>query len=222
VPIWIVLFLFSIKTISRNPDWKDNLALFGADINHAPNSAKIHYYYGNDLYQKAMSEKVPVLKQHYLSLSKAETMRSIEINPQFFHAHYNLSLIYQEEGNADSSIYYLRNVLRIEPKHNLTYGAMGIAFGKMKGEYDSAIYYLKTAVLMNDKDEGSFENLGIAYAMKNDLEHAIPILEKAIALQPKNARVLMNLGVAYDNKGDKQKAQSYFDRAFEIDPSLKK
>jgi hypothetical protein len=55
-PVFIVAVLFSIKTFSRNTEWKDNYTLLSHDVKSSPESARIRYAYGSALlFEKSAS-----------------------------------------------------------------------------------------------------------------------------------------------------------------------
>ncbi|MFQ5446922.1 MAG: protein O-mannosyl-transferase TMTC1-related protein, partial [Saprospiraceae bacterium] len=57
--LWIaaglILALYSLKTVTRNLDWKTSYSLYEADIATAPNSAKLNFHYGIEIVQKALT-----------------------------------------------------------------------------------------------------------------------------------------------------------------------
>ncbi|HRW20826.1 MAG TPA: hypothetical protein P5509_02525, partial [Bacteroidales bacterium] len=53
----IIVGAYSIKTIDRNTDWKNNLTLFGNDVKISKNSAKGNSSYASELYSLAEKEK---------------------------------------------------------------------------------------------------------------------------------------------------------------------
>lgn len=221
IPLALIVLGFSYKTVVRNRDWYDNYTLFGADVKNAPNSAKIHYYYGNNLLQRAMKEKDPQKKQAGFEEALKHTRIATVINPVFHHAHYNLGLTFQEMGQGDSAIAAYQRVLALQPTHINTQGALGSAYGKLKGDFDNAIRYLSKAVEYNPSDGNSFENLGIAYAMKRDFPSSLAAFEKAMKLKPNDAGSYMNLGITYQNMGDTVNANKYLEMAFKMNPELR-
>lgn len=52
----IILSLYSVKTFTRNYDWKDSFTLFRVDSHHSLNSAKIQTSVGGDLTKAAESD----------------------------------------------------------------------------------------------------------------------------------------------------------------------
>jgi len=62
--------LFAIKTISRNPAWKNSYTLYKTDIEYYPNGAKLHYHYGLELVKKGLDATNPREKQQWLDESQ--------------------------------------------------------------------------------------------------------------------------------------------------------
>lgn len=58
--IWIVLLaiitIYSVKTFSRNLDWRSEEALFSRDVKRSPRSCHMRYYWGNSLFTKATKQ----------------------------------------------------------------------------------------------------------------------------------------------------------------------
>lgn len=222
VPLLVILLLFSYGTFSRNPDWYNNETLFSADIHHAPNSGKVHYYYGNTMLKKALNEKEEQKKQQYLEIAKRETYRAAEIYPQFHHAWYNLGLIYEQQKNPDSALIVLKESLRLQPGYENAIATIGSIYGKLLGQVDSSVYYLTKAVTLNPQDGKAFGNLGIALAMQRDFTGSVEAFQKALKFNPDDAQMTLNLAITYEQMGDKENAKKYFERAFQLDPSLRR
>ena len=216
LPIGIILILCSFKTITRNKDWKDNLTLFEKDAKASPNSAKIHYYYGNTMLTQVLNDKTAANRNEFLIKSKGEFYKSISIYPKFHWCWYNLGLIYNEFGNADSAIYVLNKVLELQPQHINTQGLLGSVYGKLTNDYPKAISYLQKAVQYKPNDLGAQENLGIAYAMNKNFPEALATMQKVLQLNPNNSQTYNNIGSLYGNMGDTIKAKEYFAKAKQL------
>ncbi|MCC7301051.1 MAG: tetratricopeptide repeat protein [Bacteroidia bacterium] len=233
-PMLIILLLsvpLALKTFSRNPDWKNNLTLFAADIHHAPNSAKVHFYLGNSLYNAAMDNKgLPEYKEQLLA-SRGPLHRATQIHPGFHHAWNKLGTVYAELKMPDSAIVCLETALAAVPENiNLKSGekdkvlsmdrtgvdalaTLGSVYGEQKGDFTKAIYYLNESLRFNPNNFPALQNLGIAYAMKGDTPNAIAAFERAAALDPNNGQTYLNLGKLYGNSGDMKRANMYFEKA---------
>ncbi|MCP4438640.1 MAG: tetratricopeptide repeat protein [Aureispira sp.] len=219
----VVVGAFSFKTITRNPDWKNNATLFAQDVKAVPNSAKIHYYYANSLLQKYMAEpnlqdptKVALLQE-----AEKEFLRSHEINPQFHHATYNLGLVHVQFQNGQKALEWLNKTLAMQPQHILSHQLLGQVYGRFLQQPDKAIFHLKEAIEKGGANTPeNNQSLGIVYAMQNDFGNAEKYFLEAIRLGPNNPKIRVNLGVLYMNNNKPNKAKAAFDAAKQIDPNI--
>lgn len=196
----------------RNPAWKDNLSLFGTDVNNCPNSAKLRYYYGCSLLNPCMGINTPDCQGKVLE-AKKQMLKSVEINPKFHHAWYTLGLIYNELAMGDSAVICGKRVLELQPTHIFTQQLLGKAYGRYLQQYDLAIGHLQTALKYNPQNGSAYEDMGICYAMKNDVDLAISNFEKALQYSSDKKRLYANLAAAWQQKGDPVKAKQYMDLA---------
>ncbi|MBI2967922.1 MAG: tetratricopeptide repeat protein [Bacteroidetes bacterium] len=214
----IVPGIFSVLTIKRNPVWKSNFTLYSTDVNHAPNSARTHLYYGIELIGRHEKEKdVRMIRE-----AIEEIKRSAEICPSFHHAWYNLGIAYQSANAHDSAIAAFNRVLKLQPLHIKSHYCLGISYGKGKGDLDRAVYYFEKAWSFQYRDAEIFDNLGIAYAMKGETQKAIGIFNEGLKKFPSHASLYLNLATVYANNGDMKTAEPLFQKAYALDPALKK
>ena len=208
----------SYSTVKRNGAWKTNLALYETDVRTASNSARTHMYYGVELINEFGEQR----RDYMVNKAIAELTRSVEINPKFYHAWYNLGVAYQQKNDHDGAIACFNKVLEIQPLHIKAHYCLGISYGKGKGELNNAINYLEKAMSFNYDPVECYDNLGIAYAMKGEYDKAIAVFKEGIEKYPENAKLYMNMGITYANKNDIESAEQYYQKAFAIDPSLRK
>ena len=226
----IILAPYFYKTIDRNPDWKNNEALFTADVKTSTNSANAHYYYANTLFTSHMEDEPSPKRDSIFAEAKREFQTAMRINPYFHYCYYNIGLIWEKLGQPDSAIVYQLKTINLKPDNTMAQymakGALGLVYGKLKGDFEKAIPLLKEALANKPEDTGYHENLGICYAMKGDFDNSIKEFETSLKFKTKltkqDARIYMNLGLSYQNKGEKQKGDDYFQKAFQLDPSLRK
>jgi len=229
-PLLLLLVPYSYKTITRNPAWKDNKTLFTTDVKTSTGSANAHYYYANTMFTDHINDDPSPKRDSLFTEAKAEFRKAMEINPYFHYCYYNIGLIWEKLGNPDSAIFYQQRTIALKPENTMAQymakGALGLVYGKLKGDVDRAIPLLKEALANKPDDEGYHENLGICYAMKSDYDNSIKEFEIAIKLKRElkkvDARIFMNLALSWQNKGNKQKSDEYFQKAFQLDPSLKR
>jgi tetratricopeptide (TPR) repeat protein len=224
------LIPYSYKTITRNPDWKDNKSLFTADVKTSSNSANAHYYFANTLFTDHINDEQSPKRDSIFIEARQEFRKAMTINPYFHYCYYNIGLIWEKLGQPDSAIVYQQKTINLKPDNSMAQymakGALGLVYGKLKGDFERAIPLLKEALANKPDDVGYHENLGICYAMKGDYDNSIREFETSLKfkteLKKEDARIFMNLALSWQNKGNKQKADEYFQKAFQLDPSLKK
>lgn len=229
-PLFLILIPYSFKTLTRNSDWKNNETLFTADVKTSTNSANAHYYYANTIFTSHMNDEPSPKRDSIFALAEKEFKRAIEINPYFHYCYYNIGLIWEKLGVPDSAIAWHIKVIQLKPENTMAQhmakGALGLVYGKLKGDIDKAIPLLKEAIAWKPDDPGYHENLGICYAMKGNYDASIREFETALGLKKElkkeDARVFMNLALSWMNKKDKKKYDEYLQKAFQLDPSLKK
>ncbi len=90
----VVLSLFSIKTWSRNSDWKNNETLFFADVVSSPNSARINLYACERYIIKANNESNNDLKNEYLNKAVYYGEQSLKIHSKFAYSYLRLGFAY--------------------------------------------------------------------------------------------------------------------------------
>ena len=204
--------------------------MFSADVKTSSNSANAHYYYANTLFTDHINDVQSPKRDSIFIEAKQEFRKAMAINPYFHYCYYNIGLIWEKLGQPDSAIVYQQKTINLQPANTMAQymakGALGLVYGKLKGDFEHAIPLLKEALLNKPDDEGYHENLGICYAMKGDYDNSIKEFETSLRfkreLKKEDARIFMNLALSWQNKGNKQKSDEYFQKAFQLDPSLKK
>lgn len=225
LPVLIVMIPFSIKTFMRNAEWEDNITLFSADVNNAPNSAKVHYYLGNSMLTEVLTDKTRPERDDYLLKSKSEFHKAVAINPKFHTAWYDLGLIYKELKQPDSAIYVLEKAIANAPENiNMdkkqkgkvktmdktavnAMSVLGTVYGEQKNDAVNALKYLEMTATYNPNDIANLANLGIAYAMNGRFQDAIATFNKVLAADPNNKQAYQNLAGVYYQMGDTLRAK---------------
>ncbi len=211
-----LLAVFSIETIARNPAWKDSLSLYEADVNSAPNCAKINYHYALELTKKGRDNKDNSL------IDKAITHfeKSISIYPTYADAFGEMGLAYFYKGDQDKALSYYTKAAELQPDAKV-WSNMGMIFFN-KGNMPEAQRVYEKAVSLDPAFVDARRNLGSAYAMQGRYKEAINQFQEAIKYAPDQAVLYFFLGSAYKDSGDAAKGQPFLDKAYRMQPSLKK
>jgi tetratricopeptide (TPR) repeat protein len=209
----VIGLLYSIKTVSRNRDWKDNIHLFGRDVHTSPNSARTHYNWGlSNVYDLYLKETDAGLKKEYLEEGKRELEISLQIYPEYFEAEKPLGYVLLKQGAYDKAIFYFDQYLQRNPTDVATLNNKAAALMALQ-QYQAAIPVLETALKKEPADTSTVKNLGRCYAYINQFEKAARYFLKSIELAPSVAENYRLTGMAYQFMGDTTKAKAYLAKA---------
>ena len=222
----IISIIFTVLTINRNFDWKDNKTLFSKDILVSQNSAKINF----DLASIQIDESLRLLndknkevatfspEEKDVAISELDGTRralleksipmlekSLSINPMSTYAWLKLGNAYQFLGQIQSN----------ETVDNKNY------LEKSKSAYQIVADFkgTKTKEIVKDFQATLLVDYGKLLGQKlGDINAAINNLEEAKLLNPKFSDAYFLLGTAYSIKGDINKAILNTEKAFELNP----
>ncbi len=217
----LIVVFFSIKTISRNPDWKSNFDLFTADSAKAPNSVRLHNGVGSEAYTRIINDgKMDAgEKERLLQIIEEHARTAIAIRPN--------PVSYLNLGNAAitrkqyaESIRNYEEALKQAPNYGIarqnigrTYLMWGREEGKVNRNLPRAAELFQKAIDSGMEEADAYLDLGTAYGMMGQNDKAIPLFEKAVALAPQNKTAWKNLGIAYRAVGNMAKAEECAQRA---------
>ncbi|OQX96983.1 MAG: hypothetical protein B6I24_10240 [Bacteroidetes bacterium 4572_128] len=158
-------------------------------------------------------------------VAKYNFEKTIEINPNFADAYYNLAtlLINDHFKNYKKAKEYYEKVIKINPHFVGVYYNLGILFFYKFKEYEKAKYHFEKAIKINPEHSRYYYHL--ANLLVNDhfknYEKAKEYYEKAIKINPNNAEIHNILGVLFLDKFKKyEKAKEHFENAIKINPNF--
>ncbi|MDX2002942.1 MAG: tetratricopeptide repeat protein [Chitinophagales bacterium] len=171
----VILSGYTIKTVTRNTDWKNDFVLFSKDAVNSPNSCKTANAYAGELVSAADTTKSPEQAKAYLVEAEKQLERALRIYPTYQNA---LLLM----GNCKYKLYkdpeqakpYYEATLQQNPNYfegNFNMGTIYLEAGtKNPKNYILAVPYLQRAyqeALNSGKKSqlpGARNNLADAYA----------------------------------------------------------
>ncbi|MDR2834670.1 MAG: tetratricopeptide repeat protein [Bacteroidales bacterium] len=222
----IILCLFSVKTFTRNFDWRNNITLFGHDVNISKNSAKGNCTYAGELYklsEDAELAKDTVLRNKYLFQAKPYYEKAIEIYPQYEEALVALgNTNYRIWGDYKTMFkYYIKTLEKNPLNRDVWSNSIGVLTQNLnEPEYEKIIW--KKYSEISDYYE-SFFQLGNLYfsSVPPQNDSAIYYYEKAKVRNFNNFDLLYCLGVSYGNISNFDKARENLLLALKIKQDAK-
>ncbi len=216
ITLAVILFLFGIKTVDRNGDWKNNQTLYAADIVAGGASARINYNYGSTLTQLGNSVRDKVKKQAYYRESAIYLQKAIEIYPEYWDAYNNLGLVYKNNNQLDLAENVFDLLLKKNPNYTKGYynqATVQLAAEKGKAALENFIIYSKTT-----PSAQVYSSMGTIAGTLNDFKSARTYFLKVIELEPNNVSAYNYLGTAEGFLGRPAEAIKYFQKATQLDP----
>ena len=183
--VWLTLVGSIALTWARNPDWKNDTTLFSADSRHSPNSARIHFLYGNHMLQELKTGKVePSRQDEYYNIALAEFRRAIALYPAYVEPHMLIGDAFTYRKDYAAAANWYTEIVTRNPRFEAGYIYLASTYASM-GDNAKAIAAFQKALAIDPNDAGANYLLGTAYRAQGDSAAAKQYLEKAHALDPR-------------------------------------
>ncbi len=210
---------FSVKTIVRNFDWKDNFTLFTADLKVSSRSAKEQGDLASTLVAMADKEKDPITRQRLIDDAVLHFRKAVEIYPGHSLAWYGLgSVLFKQGGDRlPEAIECFRRVVSFEPRKAVAYLSLALAADQL-GDRETALSNVRRYRSLNPGD-GDAALLEVEYLERyGQVESAIGACEDLLRRQPRNAAAWADAGrLVATYRHDYTKAADYLARAIDLD-----
>jgi protein O-mannosyl-transferase len=122
-------------------------------------------------------------------------------NPGCWMAHYNLGIVFSDEGETDQAIDQYRQAVALRPDYAEAHYNLGRLLVE-QGHLDDAIAHYQKAVAINPADAEAENNLGVTLFGIGRVDEAIVHYQKALEIQSDYAEASCNLANALIAKGD--------------------
>jgi Flp pilus assembly protein TadD len=221
IPVYVLLVLYSYKTVTRNLDWHDSLSLFTADVHSSPGSARAHYNAGTALVDGIVlpnHDKNGDAREAALRVAIGELETAVQIDSAASLYHLNLASAYMYDHNYARAAEEASASIRISDADPKPYSILGSADYSL-GKFDDAIKNLTIATSRGVSDAGTWNYLGGAYSSTNNFEKAKECFEKALQANPQNLDAYKNLGSVYGNMHRLDKALEVFKEGLGVNPA---
>jgi protein O-mannosyl-transferase len=224
----VIAAFFGLKTVVRNPAWKDNYTLFATDIHHSPNSTKLQNALGGELNAKAEKATDPALREKYSREALSHLQKAVKIHPIYKNAYLLMGNCYYYLQDYENAVAHYKKCLVIDPTYKdalsnlpVAYRDLGKYYGEKKNDLPKALEALNQSYSMRPDDAETLRLLGVGNAIGGQPQVAIEFFEKSLKIQPDNSRTLFDTGTAYMQVGNLTKGKELHDKALKIDPTLK-
>jgi len=237
----ILVFLFSLNTISRVVDWRDDLALFSSAVRITPDDARARIAVGKEHffredYDSAEAECLAALradprnaeahvllgsiflKRGLTGPAEREFKAALAVEPLNSGASNSLGLIYKERGKLNEALSAFQAALERSPTVSEYLNNVGSVL-LMKGDAAAALDYFTRALESRPDNWEASRNLASALIALQRYEEAIGFIGQLLAERPSDARLLYFLGRAHEGRGNGEAAKEAYERASVADPA---
>ncbi|MFH0895620.1 MAG: DUF1736 domain-containing protein [Bacteroidota bacterium] len=220
VLIILILLGYSVKTISRNMDWKDGETLQFADVKTSVNSARCNYLCGFIMLERARQNPDSLARIDLYKQSEAYLAQGLKIYDKNSSALNNMGEVSLALGKYDQSIdAYMKN-LKYNPEDAISFSNLRVivhVYTKNK-KYEEALKLLRKLTVMQAGNYTDYNTMGELYGkFLNKMDSSVFYFEKAVQINPKYTPALENLGIVHGIQGDYQKSIQYFLQALPLD-----
>jgi tetratricopeptide (TPR) repeat protein len=163
---------FIVKTILRQPDWKNNYTLALATVKTSPNSPRFNDMLGLDLRKQERHEEAIGYFQ-----------KAVQGNPNHVPALVNLATSYKNLGRNAEAAQLLEKAMRTDPGTLATYVNLMSVYRAMEN-YDKNLEIAQLAVSRFPQSAPVLWNAANAYQLKNNMQMANELRAKAVAIDP--------------------------------------
>ncbi len=182
----IVLILFSLRSIVRNIDWKNEDNLWIATGKTSPSSPNTHNNLG-DVYGRWGDKQK--------SLQEFQT--AIALKPNYADAIHNAGNVYKELGQTDQALEHYQKAASINPNLWQSYqNIAAIHFEKASQatgsaqlatqQYSLALENMQKAITISPNNINLYNNLGVIYLGMGNKQKAKEVFSAVLSADPKN------------------------------------
>ncbi len=199
-----ILFSYSLRTIIRNRDWKNNSVFARATLKTSPYSPRAHNNMGI-VYRK---------EKNYEKAIEEFTI-AIKIAPDFYATYNNLGYLYKKIGKQPEALEMFKIATEKNPNGAQAFYNLGNAYRDI-WHVQMALSSYEKSLELNPNYAKSHRALGDIYVRFGKFNEAIFNYKKAIEIDPKKISAYINLNHVYSTIGEKEKAKEVLLRAREI------
>ncbi len=214
----VIAGLYSVKTLARSQDWKDNPTLYAHDIEVVPNSARANINLGisllKDVYTK---ERNDAAKPAIVAKAIPYLKRGYEIYPESGDCFDALGQAFFALKDYPNAILYFEKLFKeYPPKSADDYKLASVCYDETK-QYEKELAVLDSVLKFEPKEVESYIKKGRAYGYLGKDSLSIQSFRKAIEINPNSKTAYKDMGISYAFKNRLNEALDCLNKALKID-----
>jgi tetratricopeptide (TPR) repeat protein len=214
-----MIMAYSLVTVNRNFDWKDDLTLFRHDIKHVDKSAQAHNLLGLHLMQHTQTAVSQAIQQDLTREALFHFKKAQEIFPNFFNVAYDIGRVYLALNEPDSAIIAFEQALAID---SITLPSIHIQLADLytqQRDSVSANKHLLSYIMLAPTDYSGYNKLSYLLYMDKRYSESIAVNKRAILNIPNLIDPYINIAYTFRGMKNVDSALYYLRIAERIDPT---
>ena len=156
------------------------------------------------------------IKTEFSSNLKDHLLKSLEVDPKFSEAHFQLALLYQEDGDYNSAENHYLKAIESGNKQTLKIDTLGEKLLKKLQFQNAKVQFMKAQKNKHHCARVNFQ-LSILYSNQNKLAKAQTCLQNSIELNSSFANAHRDLGILLLDKKNYDDARPCIENALDLD-----
>jgi protein O-mannosyl-transferase len=202
-----LVFVLGIVSSNRVGEYRDEIALWAANLAHQPNDALAHNHVGSQLVAVHRTDEAI---QHYTL--------ALQLKPDYTEAYNNLGAAFLQQGRLPEAIDAFQHALRLKADYADALNNLGLAFFRT-GQTQEAIDRYRQAVALKTDFAVARCNLATALVSTGHNEEAIEQCEEALQIKPDYSQAHYTIACALLALGRLEEAIDHFRESLALRPS---
>ncbi len=210
-----ILALYCTRTVTRNPDWRNGLNLYTADLRISPNSALLNHNYGNEVIELGADLSTDeVTDTAQVMRAIAAQTRAIDLHPRFPNALNERGYCLRLLARYDEAEKDLRTTLLYQPDH--VNALFNLAVVQLRTDRSTeAAESFRSVLHYAPHHIAAYQNLGLSLAMTGRFPEAIEQWKEGLKHDPGNGTLYLSIGLVHREMGREDLARPWLERAKE-------
>lgn len=170
--------------------------------------------------QSLLAQALKLQKQGSFDLAILAFRKLLDTNPNNVEGHFNLGVVYEATGDAESAFYAYQAAATADPSYVRAHNNMAVLL-EGQGRFDDAIAVYRQALEIKPEYGSAQANLCNALQRTNSFEEAAAAGRLAVQHSPKLPRAHNNLGTALLRLKQYSRAEDCFRKALTLEPHMK-
>ena len=202
----ILVALCSLRIVTRNRDWQNNLTLYTNTLAACPDAAYVREFLASTYWEMGDAES-----------AEREWRKALEVAPQDSMTLSGLGMVYLKKQHYSEAIEFFKKALEFDPDDSGARLYLGVAYMDTHS-LELAEPELRTAVSLYPWNSNNRNALGKLYLAEGQTAEAEEQFRQSVEIEP-NITGYGNLGLIHWRRGDAKLAEQEWRQALRLAPN---